>query len=253
MGAGHLNVNSAIDQLKPGEFSAGNVPLIGWAYDGVGPGGSRDEYVLEGTLAGDQYIAITLAWDREVVITDLGNNYNQGDQFISQELNDLNVYLMTADGTDLILDSVWLSQTFEDNVEHIFFDDYPAGEYKIVVSHRGGAGGGFGTFQDYALAWRLGDDDPTPTPGDFDGDGDVDGDDLGVWESAFGANSGGDADGDGDSDGADFLVWQRNLTGPGSLASRNVTPEPNSLLLLALGLLMLCGRREFCFPGFSKH
>ncbi len=217
LGVGHLNVDAAIDQLSPGKYSPGNVPLVGWAYDGVGVGG-RDEYVLDQAVAGDQYIAITLAWDRNVEITGFDDDFDSGEQFFADELNDLNVYLMTADGTDLVLDSVARSQTFEQNVEHVFSNDYPAGNYKIVVHHQGGALGGFGDFQDYALAWRLGND-AAPLPGDNDGDGDVDGDDLDDWSDDFGTDTKGDADLDGDSDGADFLAWQRNFTGPGTISS----------------------------------
>jgi T5SS/PEP-CTERM-associated repeat protein len=75
---------------------------------------------------------------------------------------------------------------------------------------------------------------------DFDRDGDVDGDDLTVWQAAFGAGNGADADADGDSDGADFLAWQRQLgSGVPSQALSRVVPEPSSLLLLILTCVAL--------------
>lgn len=150
---------------------------------------------------------------------------------------------MTANGTDLILDSVAISQTFEDNIEHIFLDNYPAGDYKIVVSHRGGVAGGFGTFQNYALAWRLGDD-PAPLNGDNDGDFDVDSDDLDIFKDEFGTGTRGDTDLDGDTDGADFLAWQRNYTRPGVLAASTAVPELDTLLLSVLGLPLLLSRKK---------
>lgn len=50
-------------------------------------------------------------------------------------------------------------------------------------------------------------------PGDLDGDGNVNGDDLAIWQEAYGTSVAGDADGDGDTDGRDFLIIQRNFDG----------------------------------------
>lgn len=70
-------------------------------------------------------------------------------------------------------------------------------------------------------------------PGDFDGDGIVNGNDLSVWQSAYGTSGLGDADGDDDSDGSDFLLWQRQF---GSAASTRAAaapvPEPSSVVQL---------------------
>ena len=76
---------------------------------------------------------------------------------------------------------------------------------------------------------------PTSTglPGNFDGDGDVDGEDLLIWETAFGVDDSGDANGDGDTDGADFLIWQRSF-GSGSVAAGAV-PEPSTIVVAVLG------------------
>jgi autotransporter-associated beta strand protein len=80
---------------------------------------------------------------------------------------------------------------------------------------------------------------PITIAGDFDNDGDVDGDDLIVWQDAYGTGIAGDADDDGDTDGRDFLVWQRNFTGPGILkAASTSVPEPTGLVLLAAGVLI---------------
>jgi|GEM_PF-891057 len=78
---------------------------------------------------------------------------------------------------------------------------------------------------------------------DFNSDGHVDALDLAIWQGALGLDPSGDADFDGDSDGADLLVWQRQfgasaLTIAGSEESRQV-PEPQSMILLALGVLSL--------------
>jgi hypothetical protein len=107
-----------------------------------------------------------------------------------------------------------------------------------------------------------------PLPADFNGDDKVDGDDLPVWEAAFGVDDSADADGDGDSDGNDFLAWQSTLgatgsaggvyigaveyltgpfTGGSSGAGASAVPEPGSLALLLLMLPVLACRRMSSF------
>ena len=80
--------------------------------------------------------------------------------------------------------------------------------------------------------------------GGYDGDGD----DFLVWQNGFPISVGaalldGDADADGDVDGEDFLIWQNNFPYPATLSS---VPEPNSLVLLALGGLMMLRRCTGC-------
>ena len=82
--------------------------------------------------------------------------------------------------------------------------------------------------------------------GDFDGDGDVDGDDFLIWENNFPTITGalrfdGDANGDGAVDGNDFVLWQRNFILPAAIGQ---TPEPSSLVLLALGVTGVLGYRR---------
>jgi len=90
---------------------------------------------------------------------------------------------------------------------------------------------------------------PVFASADFDGNGTVDADDLAVWQTHFGANSGGqgDADGDGDADGADFLSWQRQLGTTSAAPPNAAVPEPSGLILHAasaiLGLLVRPRRR----------
>ena len=86
----------------------------------------------------------------------------------------------------------------------------------------------------------------TLVPGDFDADGDVDDQDLPIWESGYGTESGalssdGDADGDGTVDGNDFLLWQSNLGStaqdpPNPISASTAVPEPATVLLALVGL-----------------
>jgi len=83
-------------------------------------------------------------------------------------------------------------------------------------------------------------------PADFDQDQMVDGQDLAIWQSAFGASDAGDADLDGDSDGADFLLWQQQLGMTPAVASIHAVPEPAcvGLWAAALPFITLALRRQ---------
>jgi hypothetical protein len=128
---------------------------------------------------------------------------------------------------------------------------YDAGSGNFIIQSREQTSTSGGTENVFATQLPLRDSDfyfawvdftnpltpTTPIPGDFDDDTDVDGDDLTLWEGAFGQTAVGDADNDGDSDGADFLVWQRNFAPAPPVAA---IPEPASLALLltaAAGIL----------------
>jgi hypothetical protein len=87
----------------------------------------------------------------------------------------------------------------------------------------------------------VGDLPPVGIPGDFNGDTFVDGQDLAIWETAFGVNANADANGDGNSDGADFLIWQRNYAPPSAMTA---VPEPGALALTLLGLACFVVRRN---------
>ena len=87
---------------------------------------------------------------------------------------------------------------------------------------------------------------PAPIPGDFNLDGVVNASDLAQWKGDFGVNPDSDADNDGDTDGNDFLIWQRNYGMGAATASAGAVPEPTgaSLIALAVGGLLLTGRRR---------
>jgi hypothetical protein len=91
---------------------------------------------------------------------------------------------------------------------------------------------------------------------DFNGDGVVDEEDLAIWQTFKGTDTGasilqGDADGDGDVDGNDYLEWLEQYTNggvPGSPApsSSGSVPEPGGLAMLSFCamLALACRRRH---------
>ena len=102
-------------------------------------------------------------------------------------------------------------------------------------------GGGFPE----ATAFIEVPDPVSQVPGDFNNDQTVDGNDLAIWKSHFGNNSGsataamGDADANGKIDGADYLIWQRGFS-PATGATLVRIPEPRALYF-ALTSLTACG------------
>ncbi|MBN1852301.1 MAG: PEP-CTERM sorting domain-containing protein [Pirellulales bacterium] len=89
-------------------------------------------------------------------------------------------------------------------------------------------------------------------PADFNEDTMVDSDDLTLWSTGFGKESGalhgdGDADEDGDVDGTDFLIWQQNygFGTTGSGLSATAIPEPASWILFALATAAMVPWRRF--------
>ena len=240
LGAGHLNVKRAVQQLSSGEYSPGEfIPKIGWDYGTVGGQGSSVEYEFLEELSAGQYIAITLTWDRRVEHSGVNQNaYSFGDTFfnyasVDDVLNNLDVYLAdTTTGTSFLRGK---STTFEDNVEHIFFEVPDTDSYKIIVRNECC---GLGTSQNYALTWWYGSG--SSAPGDYDKDGEVDSQDYDVWKSNFGTSFA-DADGNGNGvvDAADYTVWRDNRgAGAGGMSLASV-PEPASGMLLIAASLSL--------------
>jgi hypothetical protein len=160
MGTGHLNAYRAYEQFSPGQWNAGSaLPAIGWDYGTVGLSTSGQptsepayrDYTFEQPLRRSSYISATLSWNRLVELQDKNKNgeFDPGESFVNKGLNNLDIYLMRAEDTD-ISKSVWSSVSAVDSVEHIFHQIPTAGRYKIRVLFRDRVNA---ATQPYALAW----------------------------------------------------------------------------------------------------
>ncbi len=156
LGTGHLNAFRAYQQFSAGQWSPDNeVPFIGWDYRSVGSRNQAapkfQDYVIEQPLQAGSFFSTTLAWNRAVTLADDNQNgeYDISETFIDNGLNDLNLYLMRADDTDLD-DSIAASVSRVDSVEHIFHEIPATGQYKIRVVYGDRT---HEPIQRYALAW----------------------------------------------------------------------------------------------------
>jgi subtilisin family serine protease len=155
LGTGHLNAFRAYQQFSGGQWTSdASVGAIGWDYAIVGSDASAPtyrDYVFDAPLMAGSYASVTLAWNREVLLVDRNNNglYDQGEVFRDEGLNDLDLYLMPADATD-INDSLWSSISQVDSMEHIFYPIPNTGRYKIRVVYRNQV---HRPLQHYAIAW----------------------------------------------------------------------------------------------------
>ncbi|NEO85676.1 MAG: S8 family serine peptidase [Spirulina sp. SIO3F2] len=151
LGTGHLNAARAYEQFQAGQWQAGeSVPAIAWAYDTAAIGTSQD-YELASPLSAGTYASVSLAWQRQVMLNDRNGNgqYDADEDFRDRGLNDLNLYLMPADATD-IRQAVCASNSAVDSVEHIFCAIPQTGRYKIRVVYDQQVNN---PEQAYGLAW----------------------------------------------------------------------------------------------------
>jgi len=156
LGTGHLNAYRAHQQITSGQWSPENdVPVMGWDYRSVSDNSDiapafRD-YVIDTPLQGGSYVSTTLSWTRKVTLNDTNDNeqYDLGETFTDEGLNNLDLYLMPVDATRT-RDSVWSSVSEVDSVEHIFHRIPETGRYKIRVVYNDQVND---AEQPYALAW----------------------------------------------------------------------------------------------------
>lgn len=89
MGTGQLNMRRSRTQIAPGEYDPGDVPLLAWDYDTIGAADlSVTRYQLP-VLNKDTWISITLAWDRQVTLTETIAGF-ANTQFDAESYVDLN-------------------------------------------------------------------------------------------------------------------------------------------------------------------
>ncbi|MEO0456302.1 MAG: S8 family serine peptidase [Cyanobacteria bacterium P01_A01_bin.114] len=155
LGTGHLNAFRAYQQFDGGQWASQTpVPAIGWDLSAVESDGaaSYQDYVLEQPLQAGSYFSATLSWERYVELNDSNGNglFDVDEAFTGQGLNNLDLYLMPADETD-ISQSIWSSVSAEDSLEHIFYPIPETGRYKLRVVYREQVTAE--SSQPYALAW----------------------------------------------------------------------------------------------------
>jgi hypothetical protein len=151
MGAGHLNAFRAYQQFMFGQWQPTTpVPAIGWDYNKINAN-SALEYSLEKPLKQNSFVAVTLTWDRLVELNDKNQNqlYDEDETFIDKGLNDLDLFLVSADGQKTEI-STCASVSEIDNVEHIFCPVPANGKYKIRVQFQQQVNE---PTQAYSLAW----------------------------------------------------------------------------------------------------
>lgn len=151
LGTGHLNAARAYEQFRAGQWQAGEaVPGVAWAYD-TATLDSHQDYELAAPLSAGAYASMSLAWQRQVELNDRNGNgqYDAGETFLDRGLNDLNLYLMPIDATD-IRQAVCSSDSAVDSVEHLFCPIPQTGRYKIRVAYDQQVND---PTQAYGLAW----------------------------------------------------------------------------------------------------
>jgi hypothetical protein len=151
MGTGQVNAWRAYQQFSAGEPpSKQSVAPLGWDYGTVGAN-EYQEYELKQPLVAGSHAAITLVWDRLVMLNDFNRNqqYDVEETFRDRGLNNLDIYLLPV-GEDSDMRNICASSSFEDSIEHIFCPIPKTGRYKIRVYYRHQLNE---PVQSYALAW----------------------------------------------------------------------------------------------------
>lgn len=151
MGTGQVNAWRAYQQFSAGEpQSKQSVAPLGWDYGTVGAN-EYQEYELKQPLVAGSHAAITLVWDRLVMLNDFNRNqqYDAEETFRDRGLNNLDIYLLPV-GEDSDMRNICSSSSFEDSIEHIFCPIPKTGRYKIRVYYRHQLNE---PVQSYALAW----------------------------------------------------------------------------------------------------
>lgn len=168
-------------------------------------------------------------------------------------------YLLTIDGKTPADGTLLLTGEetagFNDNV--LVYDTGPGGAFRIfgvdMVSYDEKVDLTMPSLEDTNFTFAFIDHNAPPVlsdvefqTADFNRDGSVNGDDLAIWQGAYGSTIAGDANGDGATDGRDFLAWQRQVGGAQLSATSAIAavPEPGMIALVSMAGLALVGSRR---------
>ena len=157
-GAGELNVANSYRILTAGQFDAGQTADAPNTPDGPDVGWDLGEPLTAGSVARYDFgfdtdiidASFLLTWD--AIVGDAGGVLD----YDLLEVPDLSLTLAASDGAGGFA-TVALSDSPVDNVEHLYFADLAAGDYRLTVASNAGS-----TPTDYALAWRV---TAVPEPG----------------------------------------------------------------------------------------
>lgn len=187
---------------------------------------------------------ISSAATLDLLLTPQGGVFNQGveggpqSSFNANARNDLSLAVFGPNGTSLLSlandNGAGLTESLND------LQLSTPGQYYVRVQ---GATDAVQLYQlDLSLAQAL-----NVLDGDFNDDGVVDGEDFLVWQRSSGASGTGlaaDGNGDGTVNGLDLDLWEENYGQTGVLTTLVTVPEPNSVLYLAMGIVILVCRRR---------
>lgn len=139
-GAGQLRVDRAYQLMRAGEYDPGAIPDLSWSLESVDLG-SKVNYSFENELNPGDRVTAMLVWERRGV---------GAPTYERDVLSNLDLALINEGA----LDTVAVSQSTVDNVEHIVFE-IPAdqgGNYRLEVLSLAGE---WPYYEWFALAWNV--------------------------------------------------------------------------------------------------
>lgn len=166
-GAGELRVNRTYDVLMSGEKAVGTAAdTRGWD---LGATTGTTQYYFVDSLYDSGRLSVTLTWNRVTgdAADPTGSNRTGAGNFTTMgvfpvlaanALADLNLEVLTTDGSSTPLTSLAVSQSTVDNVEHIYLQGLAPGRYAIAVSGAAGTtyGLSFNFVPEVPAGWPVG-------------------------------------------------------------------------------------------------
>lgn len=232
-----------------GAIAAGGSKSIGAAAaSGQSVGANETDFVSIANSSDFDFFSFTVnsASLLDVTLTPLGGVFFQGAEggaqssFDANARNDLTLAVYGTNGTTLLGTANSAAAGLAESLAAVSLP--AAGQYYVRVS------GSTTNVQLYQLQLSV-QSAVVAQPGDFDGDGDADGNDLLVWQRAFGASGGGlaaDGNHDGVVDDLDLAILTAHFGQSlgGAAAAVAAIPEPAAATLFLLGAAMLFGRNR---------